>query len=211
MLACGEFERAVSFVPEETAAALGEIAKAAGAVAPSARGLLFPEVVFPYFLAALSVSSLDALAEVFGMDEGLEHRLSELAADPGARDYESYLRLLTTKRYSAARLKRLMLHTILHVRRAEVERALAEPICSRVLAFGAKGRELLGRAGKAEGREMPGGFPAPVFISNSRELTSAQEVSPVQLELQLRADRFAHLLRSGTLAGFIRTPAPLSL
>jgi predicted nucleotidyltransferase len=211
MLACGEFERAVSFVPEKTAAALGEIAKAAGAVAPSARRLLFPEVVFSYFLATLSVSSLDSLAEVFGMDEGLEHRLPELAANAGARDYESYLGVLPTKRYSEARLKRLMLHTILHVRRAEMERALAEPICSRVLAFGAKGRELLGRAGKTEGREMPGGFSAPLFIGNSRALTAANAVSPVQLELQLRADRFAHLLRSGALAGFIRTPAPLSL
>jgi predicted nucleotidyltransferase len=199
----GEVESVFSYMPAESARVLR-----------AARDeLLFPDMLFRYYLAVLSAIDEKKLAYIFGMGEGLEYRLSNTAQREGALGYEEYLGLLKTRRYSIARLKRLILHTVLYARRIDVELALGEPVWSKILAFNEKGRKLLF---DLEDSEVACAWPdestpVPRFISNSKDFISALAAAPFQTGLQIKGNKLAHLLRNGSLAGFIHNPPPLSL
>ena len=69
------------------------------------------EEFFPYIKYKLLSSTPDELHAIYGMDEGIEHRLIELIGE--ASDYDDFIKKVITRRYTNARLNRLMMHVLL--------------------------------------------------------------------------------------------------
>lgn len=104
----------------------------------------------------LMTTCADELRKVYGMAEGLEFRLINAAS---ATSYSELVAALVGRRYTASRVRRLLLHFLLNVTSAEVEE-LDSATCVRVLAFNERGRVLLKK------------IPAPVVTKLTRHLNS---------------------------------------
>ena len=78
------------------------------------------EALTQALLYRLRTASPDALAALYGMDEGLERRF--LAAAQTCASREALLDFVKTKRYTRARLNRLCAHAMLGLTRALAER-----------------------------------------------------------------------------------------
>ena len=90
-----------------------------------------------YRMRGMSPEELRALP---GMGEGLEHRLCRLCRE--TPDRETLLDALKCKRYTRARLSRLLLHALLGITQAELE-AVPEPTYARLLGMRADAGPLL--------------------------------------------------------------------
>lgn len=113
---------------------------------------------------SLPAAELAALAEV---TEGLEHRLkSRLAAFPPGEPItiERYLDLLKTKRYTRAKLQRMLVRVLLQHSKAELARDSLQAGVPylRVLGFSERGRALL--------KEMKRTAGVPVYTKLPAEL-----------------------------------------
>lgn len=123
------WEKIADCVNAETLAAL-QIEKSTGLV--DEKFLLRP------LMAKLITSRASDLQKIFGMTEGLEHRL----LNASAKNFAELVDTLTARRYTAARIRRLLLYVLLDVTAAQVAELDATP-CARVLAFNRRGRALL--------------------------------------------------------------------
>ena len=114
-------------------AALSAVPSPAPLQAAEARGFVHEEEALTQaLLYRLRTASPDALAALYGMDEGLEHRF--LAAAQTCASREALLDFVKTKRYTRARLSRLCAYALLDLSRdfAQAHRA---PEYARVLGF----------------------------------------------------------------------------
>lgn len=102
-------------------------------------GLVDEKFLLRPLLAKLITSRAVELKKIFGMVEGLEHRLLNVSS---AKNFAALIETLTARRYSAARIRRLLLYFLLDVTAAQVAE-LDETPCARVLAFNNRGRALL--------------------------------------------------------------------
>lgn len=103
-----------------------------------ATGLVNENFLLRPILAKLITSRVDELKKIFGMTEGLEHRLLNATAE----NFPALVETLTARRYTASLIRRLLLHVLLDVTAAEVAE-LDAATCARVLAFNTHGRALL--------------------------------------------------------------------
>lgn len=94
-------------------------------------------------LAALRRMSAEDIARAPDVSEGIENRIYFAARQ--ARTLDELYSLAKTKRYSHARIRRIVLHSFLGVDAAD---AKAQPEYIRVLGFNKVGREFLSRAAK---------------------------------------------------------------
>ncbi len=94
-------------------------------------------------LAVLRTKSREQLAALPDIAEGLEHRLQ--AAIAVSTSLQELLECLKTKRYTLARLRRLVLYAFLGVEAALCRRP---PPYLHVLGFNQRGREVLAKAAK---------------------------------------------------------------
>ena len=101
----------------------------------------FPDENFLFrpLIAKLLTSRADELRNIFGMTEGLEFRLLN-AAD--AKNFPDLINRLVARRYTAARIRRLLLHFLLNITTDDIA-ALDRAARPRVLAFNDRGRALL--------------------------------------------------------------------
>lgn len=106
-----------------------------------------PEALDLALLYRLRSMTPQALAQVPGMDEGLEHRFLTAARETASR--EALLERVKTRRYTHARLSRLCTLALLGVTRSFCE-AHRVPSYARILGFRREAALLL-RAVKAEG------------------------------------------------------------
>lgn len=90
-------------------------------------------------LAKLLTSRADELQKIYGMTEGLEYRVLNAAA---AKNLSELITNLIGRRYTASRIRRLLLYFLLDVTAEEIAE-LDEATCARVLAFNERGRALL--------------------------------------------------------------------
>lgn len=90
-------------------------------------------------LAKLLTSRADELKKIYGMTEGLEYRLLNAAA---AKNFSELITNLIGRRYTASRIRRLLLYFLLDVTAEEIAE-LDAATCARVLAFNERGRALL--------------------------------------------------------------------
>ena len=90
-------------------------------------------------LAKLLTARADELKKIYGMTEGLEYRVLNAAA---AKNFSELIKILVGRRYTASRIRRLLLYFLLDVTAEEIAE-LDAATCARVLAFNERGRALL--------------------------------------------------------------------
>ncbi|MBR2943057.1 MAG: nucleotidyltransferase family protein [Clostridia bacterium] len=99
-----------------------------------------PDALDTALLYRLRTMSPNALAEIAGIDEGLQHRF--LAAARGASARDSLIHQVKSKRYTYARLSRICTNALLGVTR-EFAAQNAQPAYARVLGFRREAAPLL--------------------------------------------------------------------
>ena len=137
----GEFASASAI---RAALARGENAAAMEAVPETSRRFFDPESLHPMddlLMLRLREMSPEQLAALPGVAEGLEHRLYRLCRKTSTR--EELLDALKCKRYTRARLSRLLTHALLGLRQGDLD-ACPLPTCARLLGFRRGAEPLLG-------------------------------------------------------------------
>lgn len=102
-------------------------------------GLVSENLLLRPILAKLLTARAEELRMIYGMTEGLEYRLLNATAVNG---YSELVTALIGRRYTASRIRRLLLYVLLNVTAEEVAE-LDKATCARVLAFNERGRTLL--------------------------------------------------------------------
>lgn len=137
------------------------------------------------------------LAEVYGVAEGLENRLKSCIS--GAEDIDGLVDSVKSKRYTRARISRMLMHLLINLRTTDFE-TLRETYCARVLGFSPTGGKLL--------RLMSESSAIPVFSNLSRLDKRSPEAARV-LKYDMRAsDVYALLYGSGDAPGRERRFVP---
>ena len=95
--------------------------------------------LFRPLITKFLTARVDELKKIYGMTEGLEFRLFEAAA---AKNFSELIKILIGRRYTASRIRRLLLYFLLNLTADDVEK-LDATTCARVLAFNERGRALL--------------------------------------------------------------------
>ena len=161
----GEHEEARPFLPDESFALLERETAAGRCPADLSR-------LETATLAALRAMSADKLAALPDVGEGLEHRLWR--AVRAAASVDQVLTAAKTKRYTHARLRRILLYALLGV-----DRTLwaTPPRYLRVLAMNERGREILAAA-----------KPALPLLTRARDADALDEAGKNLLAAECRAD-----------------------
>ena len=161
----GGYEEARPFLPEESFALLTR--ETEGGRCPADLGRLETAT-----LAALRAMSAEGLAALPDVGEGLEHRLWR--AVRAAASVDEVLAAAKTKRYTHARLRRILLYALLGV-----DRALwaSPPRYLRVLAMNGRGREILAAA-----------RPALPLLTRAKDADALDEAGKNLLAAECRAD-----------------------
>ncbi len=131
MLLSGELAQAMSLMPEKAAKTLKRELEAGGCPADLGR-------LEPALLAALRRASAEELALLPDVSEGLENRLYRAVRQCSSA--EEILAAVKSKRYTHARLRRILLYVLLGVGRGLYS---APPAYIRVLGMNSRGREIL--------------------------------------------------------------------
>ncbi|HJV44133.1 MAG TPA: nucleotidyltransferase [Bacillota bacterium] len=133
---------------------------------------------YPFLMANLATKSESELAEIYGMDEGLEYRLKREFLY--SHSFQELMERIKTKRYTWNRLQRLFLYTLLNIKEGQVQSFNLDQGVPyiRVLGFNSKGRELLHLAKKLS--------PVPI-------LTKIPKTREAMLELDIRASTIYQL------------------
>ena len=103
------------------------------------KNLVDENFLFRPLMTKLLTSRADELRKIYGMTEGLEFRLLNAAS---AKNFAELIRILVGRRYTASRIRRLLLHFLLNMTAEEISE-LDTATCARVLAFNERGRALL--------------------------------------------------------------------
>jgi predicted nucleotidyltransferase len=140
------------FVPEETLEVIEEYAE-------NERLAYFDNLERP-FLYRLRSSSPRKIADVPDVGQGLENRIYE--AGTSALSLEEFLDTVKTKRYTMAKLRRILLNLFLGIKNTDLR---IPPSYGRILAFNQKGTEIL----KASGEIKDNKFSIP-FSTSLKEL-----------------------------------------
>jgi predicted nucleotidyltransferase len=147
------------------------------------RAPVSPERLFPlllYRLRSISAAELKALA---GVEEGLENRLLQAAAQV---NYADFITAVKTRRYPLTRLQRLLAAIVLGMEKTAVRRAdLSGNTYFSVLAANRRGLVWL--------KERRSWLPAPLIL-RGRDLRWLRETSNPVLEADLRASALYALL-----------------
>lgn len=104
-------------------------------------GLVDEKFLFRPLMLKLLTTRVDELRKIYGMTEGLEYRLLNATT---AKTFSELVTALVGRRYTASRIRRLLLYVLLNVTAEEVAE-LDKAICAKVLAFNERGRSLLKR------------------------------------------------------------------
>ena len=105
--------------------------------------------VFQLIRAEIIKSSNESLSKIYCMGEGLHNKLKKEIIKAG--NLQELISSVVSRRYTEAAVRRLMVYTLLGIR----ERETADQLYGRVLAAGAKGRELIRMMKKQEIADIP--------------------------------------------------------
>lgn len=130
---------------------------------------------FPYLQYQVLNSSISELQSVYQMVEGLEYKLvKEL---PDSKNFEQFVEHVKSKRYTMARLRRLMIYTLLNVKESEINNVYENPYL-RILGFDRIGQKYLNSLKK----------------SDVNLITKVGKKENELLELEIRADKIRQLI-----------------
>ncbi|MCM0598470.1 nucleotidyltransferase [Periweissella fabalis] len=85
----------------------------------------FKSTWWPALQYRLQTASIEELKQIYQVTEGLEYKLKETVER--ASNYEDFMHLLKSKRYTSARLQRLILYVLLNVTEQQMQLALEQP------------------------------------------------------------------------------------
>jgi cytidyltransferase-like protein len=94
--------------------------------------------LWPLLKYKLITTSVDELATIYQMTEGLQYRLKKYVSQ--AQSFNEFLHLIKTKRYTYARLRRLLVYTLLNWQDSDV---YLNQEYIRILGFNTKGQQYL--------------------------------------------------------------------
>lgn len=117
------------------------------------------------------------LLNIADVTEGLENLLKK-ASNEG-NELETVIDIIKSKRYTRTRIQRILLHTLLDVRKAEVENYKYNPQYIRVLGFTKKGEKVLSQISNVSN--------LPIVTSVSKFLKNANETSKKMMEKDITA------------------------
>ncbi|KAF1296812.1 hypothetical protein BAU15_09205 [Enterococcus sp. JM4C] len=95
---------------------------------------------WPYLRYKILSTEIEELRQVYQMTEGLEYRLKKAAVV--AENFEQFIDLVKSKRYTQTRLQRLACYILLNIKAAEIEYHWQNPYL-HVLGFTKKGQDYL--------------------------------------------------------------------
>lgn len=101
------------------------------------------EAYFPFIHYRVMTMSIDELAHIHGVDEGLEYRIKETAKD--VTSFHQWMNKIKTKRYTWTRLQRIFVHILTNTKKNELvtfEKNESVPYI-RLLGFSNTGRTYL--------------------------------------------------------------------
>ena len=102
--------------------------------------LVYWEKLWPYLNYQLTSQTPERLGETYQMVEGLEYRLLEMIRQ--ADSFEAFVQAVKTKRYTWARIQRLLCYVLLQINEEEMREASKHSYI-RVLGFNNQGRQYL--------------------------------------------------------------------
>ena len=131
-------------VPEETSKILRNSFQK---ISPSEAAERMNRHMFGFLRYRLMTADHSELREVYSVGEGIENRLLSAAADPEIRSVTKLAESVSTRRYTKARIMRMLTHILMNFRKEDFE-WLRGASCARVLAYSERGRKLLARMRK---------------------------------------------------------------
>lgn len=97
------------------------------------------EAWYPFLQYKILTTPVSQLEQIYQLNDGLAYRLKEQITRYTRVDYETFMTMFKSKRYTWARLQRTNLYTLLNVRHDEMMQALQHPYL-RVLGATRQGR-----------------------------------------------------------------------
>lgn len=97
------------------------------------------EAWYPFLQYKILTTPVSQLEQIYQLNDGLAYRLKEQITRYTRVDYETFMMMFKSKRYTWARLQRTNLYTLLNVRHDEMMQALQHPYL-RVLGATRQGR-----------------------------------------------------------------------
>jgi len=130
---------------------------------------------FPYLKYQIVNSSAAELRQVYQMVEGLENKLQKEIIS--SKNFSQFIEQVKSKRYTMARLRRLMIYTLLNVKESEINNVYQNPYL-RVLGFDTIGQRYLNSLKKQD----------------LNLITRVGKKEKTVLDLEIRADRIRQLV-----------------
>lgn len=131
--------------------------------------------LYPFLKYRILSETTDSLHNTYQMVEGLENKLKKEISN---NNFESFLDAIKSKRYTRARLRRLLMYTLVNVKNEEISEVFEEPYL-RVLAFNKVGQEYLSQLKK-----------------RTEFITKVGKNERQELSLELKADSIIKLINN---------------
>jgi len=168
----GKLEKIQNVVPNNTLAAINSEINTVG----------FEEKFWPLLKYRLTTDTIGQLGQVYQMAEGLEHRMAAVAlAETGPQSYQSFIKSVKSKRYTFARIQRMLFYTLLNVKVDQMQAAMQDPYL-RVLGFTDAGQHYLNEIKKT--------VTLPIISKVDQQLAKAN------LRLDFKAGKLWQMLAS---------------
>lgn len=145
--------------------------------------------LYPALRYQLIQSSVEHLRQTYQMAEGLEYRMKEMAET--ATNFDQFIHMVKTKRYTYSRLIRVCLYTLLQVSAEEMQWHRQRPYL-RILGFNQSGQAYL--------HEIKKRATIPIISRVDHDLKESM------LQLDFRAGKMYELLTQGAQQDMTRRP-----
>ncbi|WP_338232449.1 nucleotidyltransferase [Companilactobacillus muriivasis] len=130
---------------------------------------------FSFLKYQITNSSLKELQQIYQMVEGLEYKLKKEIVS--SNNFTQFIEQVKSKRYTMARLRRLMIYVLLNVKSSEINNVYKNPYL-RILGFNVTGQKYLNTLKK----------------SDVKLITRVGKNDKDLLDLEIRADRIRQLV-----------------
>ena len=158
--------------------------------------LMFMEDLRQLLIYAVIRGGHEGFSEILSATEGLENRMEQAVRRGG--DMAGMISAIKTKRYTETRIKRLLIHTILGLKKGDMAQIYGGGIYGRILAFSPAGRELLGRVKKA------GSASYPLVTNLNKQMARRKEGADIKrlIEFDIMAADVYQLASKGNIKGY---------
>ncbi len=101
----------------------------------------YPFAFDKLIMASILTSSQEEIASIYDCTEGLENRIKALATDNLC--LEDFIEKVSTKRYTQARIRRILIANLLKVSKGLIDSALSNDLYAKVLAISNDSKDLI--------------------------------------------------------------------